>query len=58
MPSTLYGSIERAVEMLVKELMERGHEVTLFANPELKCRCPSTSAQTILPDTGSVFTPS
>lgn len=33
-PPTLYGGIERIVDMLVRELQRRGHEVHLFANPQ------------------------
>jgi glycosyltransferase involved in cell wall biosynthesis len=33
-PPTHYGGIERVVDFLVRELVERGHEVTLFAHPE------------------------
>lgn len=33
-PPTHYGGIERVVDFLVQELVERGHEVTLFAHPE------------------------
>jgi glycosyltransferase involved in cell wall biosynthesis len=32
-PPALYGGIERVVDMLVCGLVERGHEVTLFAHP-------------------------
>ncbi|HET7457771.1 MAG TPA: glycosyltransferase [Gemmatimonadaceae bacterium] len=32
-PPTLYGGIERIVDFLVRQLVQRGHEVTLFANP-------------------------
>lgn len=33
-PPELYGGIERIVDMLVRGLIERGHDVTLFAHPE------------------------
>ena len=33
-PPRLYGGIERIVDFLVRELVERGHEVTLFAHPD------------------------
>lgn len=33
-PPRLYGGIERVVDILAKGLVERGHEVTLFAHPE------------------------
>jgi glycosyltransferase involved in cell wall biosynthesis len=42
-PPTLYGGIERIVDMLAKGLVERGHKVTLFAHPD------STSAGTLVP---------
>jgi glycosyltransferase involved in cell wall biosynthesis len=33
-PPKLYGGIERVVDFLVRELCERGHQVTLFAHPD------------------------
>ena len=33
-PPRLYGGIERVVDFLVRGLLDRGHEVTLFAHPE------------------------
>jgi len=33
-PPTHYGGIERVVDFLVRELVARGHDVTLFAHPE------------------------
>ena len=33
-PPRLYGGIERVIDLLVRGLAERGHEVTLFAHPE------------------------
>lgn len=36
-PPRLYGGIERIVDMLARELAERGHEVTLFAHPDSNC---------------------
>lgn len=33
-PPRLYGGIERIVDLLVRGLTARGHEVTLFAHPE------------------------
>lgn len=33
-PPQLYGGIERIIDMLVRGLVERGHEVTLFAHPD------------------------
>jgi len=38
-PPRLYGGIERIVDMLVRGLMQRGHDVTLFANPESRVSC-------------------
>lgn len=38
-PTTLYGGIERVVDMLVHGLVERGHTVTLFAHPESDVPC-------------------
>ncbi len=36
-PPSLYGGIERIVDMLARELSLRGHEVTLFANADSTC---------------------
>lgn len=33
MPPRLYGGIERVIDMLVRGLVQRGHDVTLFAHP-------------------------
>ena len=33
-PPRLYGGIERVIDLLAKGLVARGHEITLFANPE------------------------
>ncbi len=38
-PPLLYGGIERIVDMLVRGLVQRGHDVTLFANPESEVSC-------------------
>jgi len=38
-PPLLYGGIERIVDMLVRGLVQRGHDVTLFANPESQVSC-------------------
>jgi glycosyltransferase involved in cell wall biosynthesis len=38
-PPKLYGGIERIIDMLVRGLTERGHEVTLFAHPESDTPC-------------------
>src|SRR5690349_7523737 len=35
-PPTLYGGIERVVDFLAHGLVERGHEVTIYAHPESK----------------------
>jgi glycosyltransferase involved in cell wall biosynthesis len=35
-PPVHYGGIERVVDFLTRGLLERGHEVTLFAHPESK----------------------
>lgn len=35
-PPGLYGGLERIVDMLAHGLVERGHDVTLFAHPESK----------------------
>ena len=32
-PPVLYGGIERVIDVLVRELVQRGHEVTLVAHP-------------------------
>lgn len=37
-PPLHYGGIERMVDMLASGLVERGHEVTVFAHPESKSR--------------------
>lgn len=36
-PPIHYGGIERIVDMLARNLVKRGHEVTLFANPRSSC---------------------
>jgi len=33
-PPTLYGGIERVIDLLARELATRGHEVTLIAHPD------------------------
>jgi glycosyltransferase involved in cell wall biosynthesis len=38
-PPRLYGGIERVIDMLVRSLVERGHDVTLFAHPDSKVPC-------------------
>jgi glycosyltransferase involved in cell wall biosynthesis len=39
-PPRHYGGIERIVDMLARGLVERGHEVTLFAHPDSTCPVP------------------
>lgn len=36
-PPGHYGGIERIVDLLARNLVNRGHEVTLFCNPESTC---------------------
>jgi glycosyltransferase involved in cell wall biosynthesis len=38
-PPKLYGGIERIIDTLVRGLMSKGHEVTLFANAESTTPC-------------------
>lgn len=38
-PPKFYGGIERVVDMLVHGLVERGHDVTLFAHPDSEVPC-------------------
>jgi len=38
-PPHLYGGIERIVDMLVRGLIQRGHDVTLFAHPDSRVPC-------------------
>jgi glycosyltransferase involved in cell wall biosynthesis len=38
-PPKLYGGIERVVDMVVRGLLERGHNVTLFANSQSRVPC-------------------
>lgn len=38
-PPKLYGGIERVVDMLVRGLVARGHDVTLFAHPQSDVPC-------------------
>jgi len=47
-PPVHYGGIERIVDMLVKELVRRGHDVTVFAHPD------STTAGQLVPWPGRV----
>lgn len=39
-PPKLYGGIERIIDMVVRGLTVRGHQVTLFAHPESAVCCP------------------
>lgn len=36
-PPRHYGGIERIIDMLARELVRRGHDVTLFSNPASEC---------------------
>jgi glycosyltransferase involved in cell wall biosynthesis len=38
-PPLYYGGIERVIDMLVRSLVERGHEVTLFAHRDSSPHC-------------------
>lgn len=38
-PPTHYGGIERVIDMLARGLVERGHEVILFAHPDSRPPC-------------------
>jgi hypothetical protein len=38
-PPKLYGGIERIVDMLVRGLVDRGHDVTLFAHEDSDVPC-------------------
>ena len=42
-PPMLYGGIERVIDFLVRGLVERGHQVTMFAHPQ------SRTAGTLIP---------
>ena len=48
-PPLLYGGIERVIDFLIRGLVERGHQVTLFAHPR------SNTAGTLVPY-GSLLT--
>jgi glycosyltransferase involved in cell wall biosynthesis len=39
-PPVLYGGIERVIDLLVRGLVDRGHDVTLFASAESRPGCP------------------
>lgn len=38
-PPTLYGGIERIIDVLVQDYVSRGHDVTLLAHPDSKVPC-------------------
>ena len=38
-PPKLYGGIERVIDMLIRGLVARGHDVTLFGHPDSKVPC-------------------
>lgn len=38
-PPRLYGGIERIIDMLIRGLVDRGHDVTLFAHPDSDVPC-------------------
>ena len=38
-PPRLYGGIERVIDMLIRGLLARGHEVTLFGHPDSNVPC-------------------
>jgi len=49
-PPSLYGGIERIIDLLVRGLIGRGHKITLFAHPESEVPCrlipfPRTNTQ-------------
>ena len=48
-PPHLYGGIERIIDMLVKGLMKRGHEVTLFAHKDSEVLCELIKYQGLSP---------
>ena len=39
MPPMLYGGSERLIDMLIRGLLSRGHDVTLFAHPDSSTPC-------------------
>lgn len=55
-PPLHYGGLERIVDMLIRSLVKRGHDVTLFANPESKvpCRLISWPGRSSLSATDSI----
>ena len=38
-PPRLYGGIERIIDMLVRGLVDRGHDMTLFAHEDSEVPC-------------------
>jgi glycosyltransferase involved in cell wall biosynthesis len=38
-PPKLYGGIERVIDMLIRGLVARGHEITLFGHPDSEVPC-------------------
>lgn len=38
-PPPLYGGVERIIDLLVRGLVDRGHDVTLFAHPDSNVPC-------------------
>ena len=55
-PPTLYGGIERIIDMLVRGLVARGHDVTLFAHPDsvVPCRVEPYPVKTFASNVGSL----
>lgn len=55
-PPIHYGGIERIVDMLVRGLVARGHDVTLFAHPEssVPCRLKAYPSPTFRSRVGAV----
>lgn len=38
-PPLYYGGVERIIDMLIKGLTERGHQITLYAHPDSRVNC-------------------
>lgn len=60
-PPRLYGGIERIVDMLMRGLMERGHDVTLFAHSDSEVPCrhvpySGTDAQSLIDTVRNMLT--
>ncbi|WP_263784441.1 glycosyltransferase family 4 protein [Salinibacter grassmerensis] len=52
-PPPLYGGVERIIDLLVRGLVERGHDVTLFAHADSEVPCrhipfPGTKSQNLV----------